>query len=1590
MCQRQSRLSSNILHIEACTCLAAMFCCLATSLLPAQDGSATGPGAIGGLAISEIAVTWKPAEITIVTEASEGPLPELKIASDKASDESSGAVNVESKGVGNDDGQHSQLRISGPADAVFAALYGNSRTILLADQEGNLRHAIELPIPEIVSLRRDKGTEDGIAIDIACEGLLPGFKLLAKVDSKDSDGKKPPRLLKIWTDDDGLPQVRLLLPELDDNIQAEYHLAFANGDGSRTGVIAVSRTGDQLNGKVRKVSDAKAVAALDPSTIASTAGSRSSADSSSTSTSTAEMVDSPDDRTASRNVAGHDSASDDDVICEFPVDSEDAATFVAETKVDWERNLCDLTVAIPSVGKGDEYKIVRKRNDESHLPAGPSVQVGADDGKLTIRSDVNSLLATLVPGTRSFWVAANDVEGNALCRVDLPVPKVTGIAMSKGSELKGPTLVLSAAGLLPEFDILYATRTSPDDGDEPLPRSKEEKVRRHGVGYPKITDVSEDSGKTRVTIRFPARSDDSMPMDYFLALVNPDGSRSRTVNVTQEGIAFGKQGGLAGDARPLPEDAEAEVPSLEFLDVADALQQARDAGFVPVLFDLDRLNEFRDAETDGLVVLRQGLEQGALARRGETLLLGIRPRDSSGSITEVTLDDPSGPSPIDAPLDPVDELGFVSTDVADAGIDGGLDDGLEDPYDDDFTPAVDDGLFPETDDYPDDDPGTPGPSDGGLTDDSTADPSTDSGVDDTGNSGSGGSSITVNPDPGVNIDPTTSPTDNLLAGILQIVLNALQNRIGQGPLPGAIGQAITNAVQNNEQPLVQAVQAGQPVEQVPVEPLLDETVKALDTELKPEDRQKALAAWRQYASDRLRVAHLDSNKNGMIADDTAVWFIVWQQKNGLYNPATNVQLAGGGTGNAVAVLPNSPISPDWVNNVTPGSPSGRIEVPSASSSGRPASSGSTSSSASSGAGIEVEESEVKLKVPKGKSKVTASSVPTHIRVPEELEGKLADEVHEKIQMVGLRVNTNGKLAMTDKIVDVNPGEGKWVEPSKRVELSILRRVPTVVEKSAEYAKETLEALELDPTSDVDFDVRPDDLVSSQKPTAGEYVKRGTSVDLEFARRVPKVLGKTVEEANKLIRAEGFVTKGPESGGVLTSDRVIEQKPPYETSGNPVFGVPGAPIQLVRVATQIPDLKGGSLSSAKTLSSARRLLESKRLDWEMAGNKTDYSSAKVFDQAPEGGKYIDRTETKVKFNVVVPVPKFSTSSTIKSAHEELLRRDLDPELTIERVGSADVVLDTEVLNKTYTAGSTKYAAPDSKVRLTVGRRVPSVDGRTWSSGVSNIESKGLDTRPASGHSRGTYVYRTSPKGGELTDPRKSVLVYPGEKVPDVEGDPLDRARDEIRDLGLGVRVASTKTVETEDRRVGQEIVDSQSRKGDLVLKDTSSYVDLHVIRYVKPTMIEVSRPVERIAVTSGDIDDDLPAWNPVLPYSATETGGGIYVIPFAKRFNANRSDVLRQVHGDAQFTTRISAAQVLQLFQTNPKPRIPIADNPRYRAAADAYFKARHGASGVTTFVSAESFAMPQSREERAKAGTSVDFDVWYTYDYVVRTMEKRR
>ncbi len=172
-----------------------------------------------------------------------------------------------------------------------------------------------------------------------------------------------------------------------------------------------------------------------------------------------------------------------------------------------------------------------------------------------------------------------------------------------------------------------------------------------------------------------------------------------------------------------------------------------------------------------------------------------------------------------------------------------------------------------------------------------------------------------------------------------------------------------------------------------------------------------------------------------------------------------------------------------------------------------------------------------------------------------LAGMTQTEAERALSDAGLRVGQVGQDSSPDvpkgQVMGQNPDAGEKVDENTRIDLTISQgkpkqEVPDLIGSNKDSAADQIKALGLDVQLKQKDSDEPKDDVVEMDPSPGTKVADGSSVTLFFSdgpETVPDVVGKTEDEARKLIKDAGFeVSVVRDSTTESKKGTVLDQSP----------------------------------------------------------------------------------------------------------------------------------------------------------------------------------------------------------------------------------------------------------------------------------------------------------------------------------------------------------------------------------------------------------------------------------------------------------------
>lgn len=1073
---------------------------------------------------------------------------------------------------------------------------------------------------------------------------------------------------------------------------------------------------------------------------------------------------------------------------------EPASITEATLAVDWQTQQVTLSAAVPLLAEEAPLSAASSEGIEvRRTAAGIELVVAGDE-----------LPGLLAPGTRSLWVREGQGEAARHHRIDLPGVELGAAlqAYKYPNFTEGLVLFLPVDALLPGYVLEFGERRLGGGVDNLLPVPRETGL------LPRLSDLYTDPrGQQFIRVILPFISDEKYATTYHFRVRRADGARSGVIAVSRRGDDVNKTAAVVTGAPAALVDAVLPMPSVELMDAFAAADVLRHVGLQPQLVGHELLQPLAAADLAGGLVMRQGVPARNSVLLGQRVLLAVAsdqqlsgtgqsPFDASLAVAQLTW--PELPSAIDTG----EQLGFISLPQSDPLASGGQ------------GPLVGTQAQPPTDTTIDDSNLPPGlietgppldVADAGPGDFPTVQQTLPGGPPSMpGGSAGGGSIVLLATDPGVSIDPDADAQHDLLAAILKLILDALAVQPSGASLPGSIGAAIDEAISAHETALVAAIQAGKPGE-MPIEQVLDITLKHLAVELNAAERAQLLADWQLYIATHPAPWQLDRNYDHRLADDVVVWMVVWLFQHGHYNPASQVVVLPGTDGTPLAIFPSTPPSPDWVNTVeppivTPGTPPAL--------GGQTQTTQTTVTTTDDGQLEVTEETVTVASLPTGPAEATAGDGPDQVRVPEVVEVQVAT-VDERFDALGLNIANVSEVFESDKVIDSAPRQLTWVDSGSAVELDVHRRVPPVERYSLARAQDIIRRWRLTPkppSKSVSSDV-----VFEQSPEEGTYVPPRSDVNLTVRVVVPPLVGDTQEVAQGKLADRDLGWRADTKA--FKVDKVVAQEP---RAGSLVEHGEKVKLTLHLPVPRVTD---------RTLAKARAVL----LDWDLVidvPNQYAHEEDMVRGQRPAPGTFVPHQSTATVDPVKGVVPDVSGQS-VETASQRLRN--------VEHYGAAPYgnLLGSDIVQRTQPPAGEELERGKT-ITLDARVRAPDVYRDNIVAAIRTIQGweGNLEPAPQGNYARGDVVYSQEPRGGQLIFPRTRIVLVPGVQVPNVIDRAPQEARQAIWDRGLNVGRESSGTQETTNRALaGRTLVSGQRPNAGLYPRPNINAVDLEYTTWI---------------------------------------------------------------------------------------------------------------------------------------------------------------
>ncbi len=290
-------------------------------------------------------------------------------------------------------------------------------------------------------------------------------------------------------------------------------------------------------------------------------------------------------------------------------------------------------------------------------------------------------------------------------------------------------------------------------------------------------------------------------------------------------------------------------------------------------------------------------------------------------------------------------------------------------------------------------------------------------------------------------------------------------------------------------------------------------------------------------------------------------------------------------------------------------------------------------------------------------------------------------------------------------------------------------VPDVVGKTQQEATQIIEDAGLEVgmvSSKYDNDVEQGNVIS-QSPTAEEEVDKGSKVNLVISQgaesfEVPDIVGKTVEEAQRLADEKGLILEqsSTENSDTVEVDHIISQDPPAGSAvkeGDTIHYV----LSLGKAITMVtvPSVVGFGESSARSTLSNAGLSVAVNYEYSSYVGKGE-----VMSQSPRAGSSVEEGTTitiTVSQGPESRVTTVSVPSVIgyseSSARSTLRNAGLDVDVDYEYSNNTDR---GEVMSQSPGAGSSVEEGTTVTIVVSVGPDVSDEDDDYSSSSSSGYE------------------------------------------------------------------------------------------------------------------------------------------------------------------------------------------------------------------------------------------------------------------------------
>lgn len=445
-------------------------------------------------------------------------------------------------------------------------------------------------------------------------------------------------------------------------------------------------------------------------------------------------------------------------------------------------------------------------------------------------------------------------------------------------------------------------------------------------------------------------------------------------------------------------------------------------------------------------------------------------------------------------------------------------------------------------------------------------------------------------------------------------------------------------------------------------------------------------------------------------------------------------------------------------------------------------------------------------IPDGEPLVTMSAGPDEVRVPNVTDRSVA-EGEKLLNSFDLQLADAPRYFNDDKIRGSIPNAKNWVKAGSEVEIDAARRVPDLSRHSVNQASAEVARYRFQL-------VKPDlaatdDVVIQQSPSASSFASIGSNIEVKVGVIVPNVVNLQQKEADSQLKEKRLSwTTDTKS---FQTDKVVSQSPVGGT-----LATIGESVRL-ELHLQVPNLVGQPLGRAQETASNYDLRS--ELTTPLAR-----SEDVVRGQNPAAGSYVPHQSLMRLGPVVTTVPNL-VGTSVRRATNELSDRDFRPQTQGDLLDSDLVTMQTPRAGTEVERGTA--------VTLDARVAVPNVRGQSITAAERMIRSSGgeLQSRVDSGYEYSDVVYAQNPGAGLLVAPRTIVTLTPGVTIPNMHGTAPEAAYSALSSRNLPYTIR-TGVEETSDRRlVGTVRIDGHTPGPGLYRRIDVGTVRLSAKQYI---------------------------------------------------------------------------------------------------------------------------------------------------------------